>query len=210
MQAYMKNVAPYVGIATPMRRAAIRPFFKTWKSPTADELAAVGRALWRCAEREFHYVACDFLARYNTCAGPEFITEHAEFLLVTKSWWDTVDSLGSAIVTPLVVRNATLNEVMWSWLRSDNLWLTRAALQHQRGLKDATDVRLLMAMCDERSGDREFFIAKAVGWALRDLAHIDPGAALRFLNDHNDLAPVARREAVRGLVAVSALPPGAR
>jgi 3-methyladenine DNA glycosylase AlkD len=206
MRAYMKDVAPYLGMATPERRAATRPLFKLWGQPTQDELGATARLLWSQPEREYQYSACDFIAKYHAVAGADFLTGQVEFLLTTKSWWDTVDSLGGAIVTPLVTRHQELVDTMWTWLRGDNMWLTRAALQHQRGLKHATDVARLTAMCDERSTDREFFIAKAVGWALRDLAHIDVGAATQFLADHPTLPPVARREAVRGLTAVGALP----
>jgi 3-methyladenine DNA glycosylase AlkD len=206
MRAYMKNVAPYLGIATPERRKALRPLFKAWGAPTEAELGETARLLWAQPEREYHYAACDFLAKFQEVASAGFLSDHVEFLLTTKPWWDTVDSLGTAIVTPLVAGNQQRVEVMWTWLRGDNLWLARAALQHQRGLEQDTDVPLLVAMCDERSTDREFFIAKAVGWALRDLAHVDTAAAAAFLVEHPSLPPVAKREAVRGLTAVGALP----
>jgi 3-methyladenine DNA glycosylase AlkD len=205
MHAYMKGVAPYLGIATPERRKALRPLFKSWGSPNETELGDTARLLWAQPEREYHYATCDLIAKFENVAGADFLDDHVEFLLITKPWWDTVDSLGSAIVTPLVARNLQLVETMWTWLRGDNMWLTRAAIQHQRGLKQQTDVARLMAMCDERSTDREFFIAKAVGWALRDLAHIDGTAAQTFLADHPALPPVAKREAVRGLTAVGAM-----
>lgn len=203
MRAYMKDVAPYLGIATPERRKVLRPLFKEWGPPTQVELGQTARLLWAQPEREYHYSACDVIAKYQNVADALFLHSDVEFLLTTKPWWDTVDSLGSAVVTPLVARNQELVETMWDWLRGDNLWLTRAAIQHQRGLKQNTDVARLTAMCDERSTDREFFIAKAVGWALRDLAHIDVDAATRFLADHPKLPPVAKREAIRGLTAVT-------
>lgn len=206
MRAYMKGIAPYLGIATPERRKALRPLFRAWGQPTETELGDTARLLWAQQEREYHYAACDLIAQYQTVAHAGFLDDHVEFLITSKAWWDTVDSLGSAIVTPLVARNPQLVATMWTWLRGENMWLTRAAIQHQRGLKDQTDVVRLTAMCDERSADREFFIAKAVGWALRDLAHIDMAAATKFLADHPNLPPVARREAVRGLTAVGALP----
>jgi 3-methyladenine DNA glycosylase AlkD len=206
MRAYMKGVAPYLGIAKPERRKALRPLFKAWDLPTQSELGDTARLLWAQPEREYHYAACDVIAKYQGVAEAGFLHDHVEFLLITKPWWDTVDSLGSAIVTPLVARNQQLVETMWTWLRGDNMWLARAAIQHQRGLKQEADVARLVAMCDERSTDREFFIAKAVGWALRDLAHIDVAAAQTFVSEHPALPPVAKREAVRGLTAVGALP----
>jgi 3-methyladenine DNA glycosylase AlkD len=206
MRAYMKNIAPYLGIGTPERRGALRPLFKAWSEPSQEELGDVARLLWAQPEREYHYAACDVIAKYQIVVDATFLHDHVEFLLTTKPWWDTVDALGTAIVTPLVARNQPLVDTMWTWIRGDNMWLTRAAIQHQRGLKQDTDVPRLVAMCDARSADREFFLAKAVGWALRDLAHIDVVAATTFLADHPSLPPVAKREAVRGLTAVGALP----
>lgn len=199
MQAYMKNVAPFLGIGTPERRSAMRPLIKSWGAHTSDELGAAARALWSLDEREYAYAACDLLAARNRDVTAEFLTAHGQYLITTKSWWDTVDSLGSAFVTPLVFANPDLVPLMWQWLRGDNIWLARAALQHQRGLKQNTDVQRLVAMCDERSTDKEFFIAKAVGWALRDLVVIDRGAAQKFLDDHPNLPGVAKRELLRGL-----------
>ncbi len=205
MQKYMKDVAPFLGMSTPVRRAALRPMFKGLGVPTQAELTAGVRALWAVDEREYQYAACDLLALHQGVTEAGFLGNPIEFLITTKSWWDTVDALGSPLITPLVARNPQLVDTMWTWLRGDNIWLTRAAIQHQRGRKTDTDVPLLVAMCHARSADREFFVAKAVGWALRDLAHIDADAAETFLQEHPDLAPVARREAVRGLTAVGRL-----
>ncbi len=88
---------------------------------------------------------------------------------------------------------------MWRWLDSGDRWLIRAAIQHQRGLKGHTDLDRLFAMCDRFAADREFFIAKAIGWALRDVTRWDAPAVQRFVDAHPDLSTVARREALRGL-----------
>ncbi len=100
-------------------------------------------------------------------------TEH---LIVTKPWWDTVDALGTAVVSPVVARNRSLVGQMWRWLESGDRWLVRAAIQHQRGRGQATDIALLLAMCEPYAAEREFFIAKAIGWALRDTARWYPEA----------------------------------
>jgi 3-methyladenine DNA glycosylase AlkD len=88
---------------------------------------------------------------------------------------------------------------MEKWNNSDNIWLNRAAIQHQRGRKYETDVKLVLRYCDDHSESTEFFIVKAIGWALRDLVRIDPGAVQKFLKEHPDLGRVAVREAERGL-----------
>jgi 3-methyladenine DNA glycosylase AlkD len=88
---------------------------------------------------------------------------------------------------------------MWSWWESGDRWLVRAAIQHQRGLRERTDLDRLFAMCDGYAADREFFIAKAIGWALRDASAWAPELVQAFVDAHPDLSAVARREAVRGL-----------
>ena len=120
-------------------------------------------------------------------------------LLTDRPWWDTVDSLGTAVITPLVQRYPEQVALMWTWWDSGDRWLIRAAIQHQRGLRERTDVDRLLAMCDQHADDREFFVAKAIGWALRDLARWDPDAVRVFLAAHPGLSRVAAREAERGL-----------
>jgi 3-methyladenine DNA glycosylase AlkD len=118
--------------------------------------------------------------------------------LTTKSWWDTVDSFGSAAVSPLCFRHDARTLVL-QWSRSDNLWLNRAAIQHQRGRKSDTDVSFVLEICDAHAHSKEFFVVKAIGWALRDIARIDAPAVRQFLDDHPSLGYVAVREAERGL-----------
>ena len=88
---------------------------------------------------------------------------------------------------------------MWAWWESGDRWLVRAAIQHQRGLKERTDLDRLFTMCDRYAADREFFIAKAIGWALRDVTRWAPDAVQGFVDAHPDLSTVARREARKGL-----------
>jgi 3-methyladenine DNA glycosylase AlkD len=91
------------------------------------------------------------------------------------------------------------DKLIESWNKSSNLWLNRAAIQHQRGRKFETDVKLVLRYCDDHSESTEFFIVKAIGWALRDIAPINPSAVRRFLKEHPNLGRVAVREAERGL-----------
>lgn len=199
MAAYMKHVAPFLGIPSPARRAALAT---GWKSlPTFDEpvLVSICEALWQLPEREYQYAACDLIAKYSRTLSAAFVPGVGQRLITTRPWWDTVDALGSAAVTPAVDRHPQLVELMWEWMDSDDRWLVRAAVQHQRGLKDRTDLARVFAMCDRVASQREFFIAKAVGWALRDAAKLDPVAVQGFVDDHPALSAVARREAVRGL-----------
>lgn len=199
MRAYMKDVAPFLGISTPQRRSALRAAWKPLRQPDASILAEVARRLWAMPEREFAYAACDLLARHHRLLPSSFLLDPVRDLITTAPWWDTVDSLETAAVVPIVERDPTLVDVMWEWLGSDDRWLVRTAVQHQRGLRDRTDFALLYAMCDRVATNREFFVAKAVGWALRDASAWDRDGVQRFVDDHPALPAVARREAVRGI-----------
>lgn len=205
-QAYMKDVAPFLGMYTADRRAALRAAGRGL--PPLDEggLAQYARRMWARREREYQYCACDLLARQQRVLSAAFVRDPLERLLTTKPWWDTVDALG-AVITPVVARNPELVDLMWQWLRSDDRWLVRAAIGHQRGRKTDTDLALLYAMCDRVADDREFFVAKAVGWVLRDAAALDPDGVAAFLDAHPALPTVARREAVRGLARHTAETP---
>lgn len=197
-QAYMKDIAPFLGVATPARRATVKEIAKTMKVPTERELALTVRALWKCEEREYQYAANDLLDIHIDVAGKDFLADHVERLIVTKSWWDTVDGLGSVAVSPLTDKFGC-EKLIERWNRSENIWLNRAAIQHQRGRRYETDIQLVLRYCHEHSDSKEFFIVKAIGWALRDIARMNPKAVREFLRAHPDLGRVAIREAERGL-----------
>ena len=195
---YMKHVAPFIGIATPERRAFTKEAWAGLRNPTSDELGDAAVALFALPEREYHYAACDLIARYIKCADEYFLTEYLEPLLTTKSWWDTVDSLVTAGVSPLC-RRYDATKIINEWSASENMWLVRAAIGHQRGWKSDTDIPYVLEICDRHWAEKEFFVAKAIGWALRDLTSIKPAAVRSFLKAHPSKNTVALREAMRGL-----------
>jgi 3-methyladenine DNA glycosylase AlkD len=198
MASYMKHVAPYLGIPTPPLRQALRAAWRELSAPTSDELGDACVLLMNQREREYHYAASNLIETYRASTDETFLVEYVEDLLTTKPWWDTVDSLGSTTVSPLCWRYDA-SELVLRWSRSPNLWLNRAAIQHQRGWKGNTDIEFVHSICDAHAQSREFFVAKAIGWALRDLARLDPPAVRAFLLQHPQLSPIAVREARRGL-----------
>jgi hypothetical protein len=125
--------------------------------------------LWALDAREYQYVACDLLARHQRVCGAHFLVRQAEPLIQTKSWWDTVDALRSAVVGPLVSRHDELVDVMWRWIDSDDIWLVRSAIIHQLGYGEHTDEDRLFALCARRADHPDFFVRKAIGWALREM-----------------------------------------
>lgn len=195
---YMKQLFPFIGVATPERRALLIKIAKEMGAPSSEELGATARKLWKLEEREFQYAANDLIGIYWKVADKNFLADHVEYLIVTKSWWDSVDGLGTIAVSPLSDKYGC-EKVIEKWNKSPNIWLNRAAIQHQRGRKYETDNQLVLRYCHEHSDSKEFFIVKAIGWALRDMARISPGDVRAFLKSHPDLGRIAVREAERGL-----------
>jgi 3-methyladenine DNA glycosylase AlkD len=194
----MKDIAPFLGVKTPERRTLVKKIARELDLPTSDELAQTARALWKQEEREFHYAAFDLIQIHIDIANKKFLEEHVEYLITHKSWWDTVDGLGSAAVSPLTDKYGC-EKLIEKWNKSENIWLIRSAIQHQRGRKYEADNKLILRYCHEHADSQEFFIVKAIGWALRDMAKVSPRDVRNFLREHPDLGRVAVREAERGL-----------
>lgn len=199
IRAYMKDVSPFLGIKTPARRAAVNAVAAAQPAPSPEFLRAIVELLWAEPMREFQYAACDLLARYHRRLPAEFLADPVQQIITTKPWWDTVDALGTAVVSPLTAKHPELVDLMWQWCRSDDRWLIRAAIQHQRGRKADTDTALLFAMCEPHLEDSEFFVAKAIGWALRDTSRWYPQEVAGFVAANPHMSAVALREARRGL-----------
>ena len=204
MTAYMKDVAPFLGIGAAARRKAQRIAWAALSPPDREQLLAGCAELQGMPEREYHYAAAELLGRWLPVVQPPDLDATVGRLLLTLPWWDTVDLWGSAVITPLVRRHPQLHEVMWRWNGSNDQWLIRASIQHQRGLGAATDVPLLLALCEPHVADRRFWVAKGIGWALRDTTRFDVAAVAEFVADHPDLSAVARREATRGITRAMA------
>lgn len=196
--AYMKGVAPFLGLSAPERRRALKAAWQGLGQPSSDELGAAAVTLMQQREREFHYAAADLLQWHRGACDADFLARYGEQLVTSTPWWDSVDALVSAMVSPLV-RQYGHDALMDEWSRSGDRWLVRAALGHQRGWKQETDVKRMLSLCHDHWQDREFFIAKAIGWALRDLARLDPTSVREFLEHHDERNRVAIREARRGL-----------
>lgn len=202
MAAYMKHVAPFLGVRAGPRRQLLRRAWKGLPAPSSDELGTAARQLMALDEREFHYAAYDLVGRYLDAADDDFLRDHVEVLLTTKPWWDTVDGFGSAAVGRLCRRPGS-PAVVDRWSASGDIWLIRAAIQHQRGWKDDTVIPRVLDLCDQHWSNQGFFVAKAIGWALRDIARLDPPAVEAFLDQHPERNTVAVREARRGLASTS-------
>lgn len=198
MAAYMRGRFPFLGVPAPERRAVQRRVFAALPAPDAADVVRFADLCWACDEREFQYAAADLVRGCVTLLGPHDLPA-LERLVVAKSWWDTVDQLAVAIGA-LVRAHPGSRELMDRWLRSDNIWLVRVAILHQERWGDDTDADWLFAACRRHADHPDFFIRKAIGWALRSLAKRDPVSVRAFLDAHGgELSGLSRREAERGV-----------
>lgn len=199
MAAYMRDQFGFLGIPSPAQKVIAREVLAGLDRPGEADLAAVAAECWQRDEREYQYFACGLLRRHCRGCSEDFLPV-AEHLIVTRSWWDTVDTLAAHVVGPLVARYPRLVEVTDRWLTDDNIWLVRAAILHQLTFKESTDAARLFRYCTVQAGHHDFFVRKAIGWALREYARTDPAAVRGFVTSHQSrLAAVTVREALKNL-----------
>jgi 3-methyladenine DNA glycosylase AlkD len=201
--AYMRNQFGFLGIKTPLRRELSKTLVSQSRVLSERDLVLLCKELWAQPEREFQYVACDLLAKNASRLSPEYLKREAPWFIKNKSWWDTVDSVRKSI--EIVVSNKPeLKSEMEKWVVSKNIWIVRSALIHQLTLGPRTDETLLFKFCQIQATEPEFFIAKAVGWSLRSYSYVDPKAVKKFVKDHPELTPLAKREALKAINRKSA------
>jgi 3-methyladenine DNA glycosylase AlkD len=201
--AYMRNQFEFLGIKTPLRRQLSKTLVSQSRVLSERDLVLLCKELWAQPEREFQYVACDLLAKNASRLSPGFVKREAPWFIKNKSWWDTVDSVRKSIEV-VVSNNPELKSEMEKWVVSNNIWIVRSALIHQLTLGPRTDETLLFKFCQIQATESEFFIAKAVGWSLRSYSYVDPKAVKKFVKDHPELTPLAKREALKAIIRKSA------
>ncbi|MCX6369410.1 MAG: DNA alkylation repair protein [Armatimonadetes bacterium] len=206
MVRYMRDHFPFLGLKRPEFQLLVKPILTAAK-PVADGawLAEAARLLWALPEREYAYVAVDLLAKYQKSLTPSSLPLLRE-LITTNSWWDSVDGVVGAVLSPLTLRLPELQAQMDEWSRDENFWLRRAAILHQLKHHKATDSERLFAYCRANAADPEFFIRKAIGWALRTYAYTDPLAVRAFVEANKaQLSGLSVREALKHVIVP---PPG--
>ena len=189
MSAYMRGQFAFLGIPTPERKRLCRDFLKTQK---AVDWAFLFKC-WEQPEREYQYLAIDCLAKLKSHLMPDDVP-NIKRLITTKSWWDTVDAL-DVIVGDIALRYAEVNETFLAWSVDDNIWLRRTAIDHQLTRREKTDTALLEQILLNNFGQDEFFIDKAIGWALRDYSKTNPEWVRDFIEKYKDrMSPLSIRE----------------
>ena len=199
MSAYMKNRFPFLGVSSPVRRQLARAALSGLPRPDHRDLADFARLCWERPEREYQYAAIDQL-RKATKRLPVGFLEELRWMIVTKPWWDSCDPLSGTVVGGIVRRFPESAPVMEEWIGDPVLWLRRAALLHQLKWKESCDQDRLFRFCELTMGEKEFFIRKAIGWALRQHARVAPEEVTRFLTAHRArLSGLSFREAAKHL-----------
>jgi 3-methyladenine DNA glycosylase AlkD len=192
----MKDKFEFFGIKSVERKKLTKKFLAFHGIPSEEGYEEVIREMWGLPQRELQYAALNILERLVKKWIPVEI-KLLEHLIVTKSWWDTVDWLATRIVGVRFRQNPELISSTHSrWIKSKNIWLQRVCILFQLKYKQETDEKLLFSTIQELSESDEFFIQKAIGWALREQSKTDPAVVQKFI-DENELAPLSRREALK-------------
>ena len=193
MSKYMQDKFRFLGVRGATRTEIYKKYFPDARKTKTVDWDFV-ESCWNKEEREFQYVVVYYLKAMKKFLKREDISK-LKYLIVTKSWWDTVDLLAK-VIGSLVIRIEGYDKIMLEWSKDSNIWLRRVAILYQLSLKDKVDEIILDKILVNNLGDNEFFINKAVGWALRDYSKFNPEWVREFIKKNKDnMANLSIREA---------------
>ena len=200
MAAYMKTDTPFYGVQAAPRKPILREAVRRFPPGTRGEYHEAVLALWNRPHREEKYLAIGYARAF-----PRFVTVSSvplfRRMIVEGAWWDLVDEAAVHLVGRVLFNQRDrMAPKVEAWIDRPDMWLRRTAIISQLGHKEATDAGLLFEACERRMEEKEFFIRKAIGWALRDYAGTDPEAVTRFVTANRDrLSGLSYREATKHL-----------
>lgn len=199
-QAYMKSAMPSLGVRVPEVRSAVKAASAAYPFASADDLRATVLTLWRgAAYREERYAAIDLTGLRLVAGDLAMLPVYAE-IIRTGASWDFVDGVAHRLCALLQAHRQEVTPVLLGWAADEDFWFRRASITAQLAAKEHTDTALLAGVIEPNMADREFFIRKAIGWALREYAKTDPGWVVGFVERHGEsLSPLSRREALKNL-----------
>ena len=197
MENYMKNNFPFLGIKTEKRRAIFKSIYEQNKAEIKSNFRTIAWELFQMKEREFHQVAIDLLVKESMKNFAIEDIKLIEKLIITNSWWDSVDTIAKYLLGGYLQQFPleTL-KVIERFSNSKNMWLNRSAILFQLSYKEKTNFEILISECEKHKHSNEFFIQKAIGWALRDYSRFNPSGVTAYVNSTN-LKPLSSREALR-------------
>ena len=183
MSKYMRNLFDFYGLPTPKRKGIYKELIKSDKKTKTIDWEFLDKC-YRDVHREFQYLVYDYLLAVKQYVSFGDIPR-IKYYITAKPWWDTTDFL-CKVIGDVGLRDPRVKALMIEWSKDENVWLKRAAIEHQIGLKDKTDTQLLGQIIVNSFGSDAFFVNKAIGWALRDISKTDPGFVRDFINRHKD------------------------
>lgn len=193
MKKYMRNQFGFYGIKTTERRKITKTFMEKNNRPPYDEINEVIKKLWNEDNREYQYFAQELVLKYKK-EWDESIIELFEYMVLNKSWWDTVDIIAKKLIGEyFLMYPYNLNFYYEKWLKSDSIWLNRVTLIYQLGYKKLTNEKYLFNAIERLKLKDEFFIQKAIGWSLREYSKIEPKIIKEYIIK-NQLSNLATRE----------------
>ena len=197
MEAYMKNKFVMFGIKSAERKGLLKIVLIQHKDEVVNNCRAIVKKLYNFPEREFHYCAIELMDKF---LKKNYLSEDIkliEDLITTFSHWDTVDFIAKHILgNYLLLHPNKTGKVITYFSNSNDMWLNRSAILFQLGRKDKTNSEILFRECKRHSKSNQFFIQKAIGWALREYAKTNPDSVKHFV-ETNKLAPLSTREALK-------------
>ena len=200
-KAYMLNQFEFFGIPAPQRSAIDKATLKQYAIESIKEVELVAKELWKMPEREYQYFAITLFAYYKKLWKPSSI-KVMEYCITHKSWWDSVDGIASEWTGPFFKLFPEQKEkITEGWNQSSNMWLQRSSIMFQKAYKNETDTALLARYILNCKDSKEFFILKAIGWALREYSKTNPQWVTKFVKQ-NKLAPLSAREAMKRIMKI--------
>ena len=200
MEKYMKNLFSFYGIKAEERKEIFKEVCKANKEELTQNFRKIAWELFNKEFRELHYCCIEILIKNLKNNYQKDDLTLIEKLIVTNSWWDSVDSIAKNILGHYLIEFPEETEkVIERFSNSKNMWLNRSAILFQLGHKKNTNYELLFSECEKHSKSKEFFIQKAIGWALREYGGTNPNLVINFVNE-TELKPLSKKEALRKLI----------
>ena len=196
-KAYLLNQFEFYGIKTPLRRKLSKEFYKSHPIANHNEISIVVKECFEEPQRELHYFAIELLGYHKKLWSIKTLTL-IEWMITHYSWWETVDSTNTHVISKFFLAYPEyIEDYTYKWNRSNNKWLKRMSILFQLTYRDKTNTALLTEYIEYTQLEEDFFIRKAIGWALRAHAYTDAKWVIKFVKAHPNLSPLTKREALK-------------
>ncbi|UQD57149.1 DNA alkylation repair protein [Flavobacterium sp. K5-23] len=197
MAKYLKNNFVLYGLKTEERRLILKKIWNKNQDEVTNNVREIALELFEKKHRDFHYSAIEIVTKELRKKFQLEDIDLIEKMIITHSWWDSVDSIAKNILgVYLTTFPDEIDNTINRFSNSNTMWLNRSALLFQLGYKEKTDFNLLKRLCEKHKHSNEFFIRKAIGWALRDYARTNPDAVFDYV-DSTNLKPLSTKEALK-------------